>query len=228
MIDMQKSHNGRKNLMECRAKATLETIYPNEFSGLNKCEKPDWVAPNDHLGVEVVQATNEKFRHGKALFTNILSGEKITDANKKYVNEIKRLGQHIQTLKKEDGYYVFAHSATVSFDKSLLLKVIGEKIERINKSSDPYKTLAYLGLYVISPEASLPEDFEEVKGIGDGAYELQYGKERQFAELFLEDGRVIYRYDLRTKILKKHSISISLQKRIWDKASLESKALSQE
>ena len=31
-----------------------------------------------------------------------------------------------------------------------------------------------------------------------------------------------------TKILKKHSISISLQKRIWAKASLEAKALSQE
>ena len=57
---MSTLHDIGKLGAEYRAKNTLVALFPDEFDGLEKSERPDWVDYENRIGMEVVQAIDGK------------------------------------------------------------------------------------------------------------------------------------------------------------------------
>ena len=52
---MSTLHDIGKLGAEYRAKNTLVALFPDEFDGLEKSERPDWVDYENRIGMEVVK-----------------------------------------------------------------------------------------------------------------------------------------------------------------------------
>ena len=68
------THNIEKSRYEYRAKNTLALLFPDEFSGLEKSEKPDWADNMNSIGVEVVRVLDSDFLKERKHFSKKVAG----------------------------------------------------------------------------------------------------------------------------------------------------------
>lgn len=182
-------HNKGKNRYEYRAKNTLLEIFPGEFDGLKKSENPDWVDASKSVGVEVVRATDRHFQKEIDHFNSKAAGEKRETLSMKEVYRGRICTA--KDLGLSGGSTIISHSYTIQNMGEILKETVKEKITNINSDKKKYQELRTLCLYVICETLicyANPEAVFEFIGL------VQQDYKNKFAELFVDDGYVLYRY----------------------------------
>lgn len=182
-------HNKEKNRYEYRAKNTLLEIFPSEFDGLKKSEKPDWVDASKSVGVEVVRATDRHFQKEIGHFNNKAAGQKRETLSMK--EEYKGRSYTAKDLGLPGGSTIISHSYTIQDMGEILKETVKEKIAHINSGKKKYQELRTLCLYVICETVIC---YANPEAILEFINFVQQDYKNKFAELFVDDGYVLYRY----------------------------------
>lgn len=197
------THNIDKNRYEYRAKNTLATLFPNEFSGLEKREKPDWVDSVNSIGVEVVRVLDSDCPKERKHFSKIVAGNPESTLPQKVKGELDNYKGRTYTARElgiSDSDVIAAHCYTLLKDGDMVLDEVGKKIDLLKS----YLDLNRMYLYIL---CDMNFSCGEIDKIFECCHEAQRESEKQFYGMFIDDGVKLYRHDFCDRRTVERSLS---------------------
>lgn len=191
---MSTLHDIGKLGAEYRAKNTLVALFPDEFDGLEKSERPDWVDYENRIGMEVVQAIDGKYLEEKKHFSNKIAWKKLDDLLPEEKRSIKRYQGRIFTEKElgiSNDSTAASHSYTMYGETAKLYDAVKKKLALINKEQNGYQKLHHIFLYVLCDTAVTYDDVREL-------FKFIHAEQERYCErfsgVFIDDGYALYQY----------------------------------
>ena len=217
---MSTLHDIGKLRAEYRAKNTLMELFPDEFDGLEKSERPDWVDYENRIGMEVVQAIDGKYREEKKHFSNKIAGKKLDNLSQKDMRSIKRYQGRIFTEKElgiSNDSTVASHSYTMYGEIDRLYDAVKKKLALINKEQNGYQKLRHIFLYVLCDTVVT---YDDVKELFKFIHAEQQGYSERFSGVFIDDGYALYQYRLDDEFITYH-ILFDIAQKVYVKTESE-------
>ena len=197
------THNIEKSRYEYRAKNTLALLFPDEFSGLEKSEKPDWADNMNSIAVEVVRVLDSDFLKERKHFSKKVAGNSKSALPPKVKGELENYKGRTYTARElgiSDSDVIGSHCYTMLKDGDMVLCEVEKKIELLKS----YMAFNRMYLYI---QCDMNFSCVEIDKIFECCHEAQRESEKQFYGMFIDDGVKLYRHDFCDRRTVERSLS---------------------
>ena len=184
-------HDIEKSRYEYRAKNTLAIFFPDEFGGLEKSERPDWIDSANNIGVEVVRVLNNECIEERKSFSKKLAGKSKSTLSEKEKAQLSKYEGSIYTARElgiSNSDVIISHCCTTFCDVDMVWRAINRKRDLLQS----YSNFNRYYLYVLC-DAGI--GMAEIKEVFDLCHKEQQKSKKRYCGVFIDDGEKLYRHD---------------------------------
>lgn len=127
---------------EYRVLATLKFLYPDMYNNMEKGESPDLQDKDNNIGIEVTTLSNNKELAASDAYYKLIRYKNISQ-------QIKIINKNNHSLTiTDDGIIHMLSFGSYFCDKELFIKVINNKLDKLNEYKNKYKVVGLAVLIV--------------------------------------------------------------------------------
>lgn len=177
----------KRRFSECFAKVVLETYFNDRYCDLLLSDKPDLFDEKNKIGVEVMEAVDERKREAQTLWVEM--PKKTAQQQERAKERMKQLGEEyqggIQSWSSVEYPYNLENSPL-----QIVIRGMKGKIKKLLKYTEceKYDLFIFSCLYI--QEEMMPKLFTKLK-------ELNYG-EKTFSVVFLYGQKTMVKFNFET------------------------------
>ncbi len=193
-------HDFEKRYFEITAKMILEHVYGDSFGDLVVSDKPDIVAKDMSIGIEVTRVVTPEIQERNEYFRKNLLGKELADLDKKGLKRFEKDGYQVLTREqlhhtKGDNTVVAYCSPVFCITTEPIKDAIVKKIDIINTRG--YQPVRRLCLYVFTEDRDdyLDDDIQEA---AEDVAKQNSNAGYRFDVLFVDNWERLYRFDFAT------------------------------